>query len=542
MILYVGNNRKDEVTIKNAVARKSFKFAGAQSLLTLAKYVEGQQASMVFIEHPCSLIDAFEICKLVVRYNAVPVLIVRGLTKVDTQLALRNGVADIVVTPFSEDCVIERVEKLVSRLTSEGKSIRSQVSRVDHKSAKQIEDKVKMICTNAKDTLSLPPSVAKIVQLCNNPSTSASQIEQAAKTDAAVSAMILKRANSAALGGAKRIKVLRDGIVRIGVEETRTMALMLPVFDMMTAEEETFGFNRSNCWFHSLAVGVIAFFLAQEEQEYISEDAFLAGLLHDLGKVILDDHLNDEYTEVVRQAATRKCRIETVEREMFKMDHCHVGAVVADTWKLPEVVVTAIEDHHKPVRKPLLKTGRSSLSDYVALGNSFAKCLGLGHSGDYLVEDISDEYWQVRFGDVFPIHMFVRMIYGELKHYAEVLDINLEEFGVNLHGYKKDQQVMVCEGGISFLLEAYFTKSGYSVRRIKPTDIYKMEPHVWIVADDRGHKNSLSEILSMHPGSTFLMQDGERSSTIGNLNIISPALDFYQLDKVHREVAVNSGL
>lgn len=535
MILFVGDNRRSEVTIKNAVAREGFKFAGAHSLLTLAKYVEGQQASMVFVEHPCSLIDAFEICKLAVKYNAVPVLIVRGLTKIDTQLALRYGVADIVVSPFSEDCVIQRVDKLVSRLSSEGKSIRSQVSKVDHKSAKQIEDKVNMICRNAKDTLSLPPSVAKIVQLCNNHSTSASQVELAAKADSAVSAMILKRANSALSASTKRMKSLRDAIVRIGLEETRTMALLLPVFDMMTSDEEKFGFNRSNCWFHSLAVGVIAFLLAQEEQQYISEDAFLAGLMHDLGKVVLDDHLPDEYTEVVRQAATRNCRIETVEKEVFKLDHCEVGGIVAEMWNLPEVVVKAIKEHHKPIGN----TMRSSLSDYVAMGNSFAKCLGLGNSGDYFVEDPPEGYWETRFSDIFPIQVFIRMIYGELRHYAEILDMDLGKFGVDLNVQKKDQEVMVCEGGSSFYLEAFFIKNGYTVRKIKATDIYKMEPDVWIAADDRAHKSGLSEILSMHPAPCFLMRDGDRPSSIGNLNVISPALDFYQLEKVHRDLVNN---
>ena len=219
--------------------------------------------------------------------------------------------------------------------------------RVDLSAGKTSRDKVAILLGKVSELLAMPFSVARVIQLCNSPTTSATDLVQPIRADPALTSMILRRANSVVYGGREPCSSPQQAVVRIGIRETRNIAATFSVFEMFSTQTKSFGFNRFWFWLHSLAVAAAAQFLARRLKLGQPEDAFLAGLLHDIGKMVLDDFMNTEFQAAVAKAGVESMPIRKAELAVFETDHAFVGGKVAEQWKLPDFVCSAISEHHQ---------------------------------------------------------------------------------------------------------------------------------------------------------------------------------------------------
>ena len=178
---------------------------------------------------------------------------------------------------------------------------------------------------------------------------SANELAEIVSRDMSVSAKVLNLANSAFYGFARRITTIPQAVVVLGFDTVRSLALSVSVFETLKQADQEVSFDREAFWVHSIGCGTAARVVAKELGFRDTGTFFVAGLLHDLGKVILDTYFNDLYQEVVEDMVEEERSALDAETDILDIDHAEVGGWLAARWKFPEVLVNPIATHHNPM-------------------------------------------------------------------------------------------------------------------------------------------------------------------------------------------------
>ena len=240
----------------------------------------------------------------------------------------------------------------------------------------------------------LPFVAAEIIHVTSSPDSNAQQLTGTIERDQALTAKVLRFANSAFYSTHGRVQNLTQAVSRIGFREIRQISLAVKMIDEYRGRGEKGGLDRMLFWKHSLACGVLARELATTsgaDSDRV-EEAFLAGLLHDVGKAILDDYFHKEYARVLRAASERAARLQLVELEELGIDHTEVSKRVLVRWSLPEDLIDAIALHHTPWEEVRSKTkGDLALVAIVWIANVLAIAARIGWGGDGTLVDIPND-------------------------------------------------------------------------------------------------------------------------------------------------------
>jgi len=196
---------------------------------------------------------------------------------------------------------------------------------------------------------SLPSLYFRVLQELQSPDSSAERIGDIVSMDLAMTAKLLQLVNSAFFGISRQISNPTEAVQFLGVGTVRSLAISLHAFSCFDQSKlAEFSFER--IWNHSLTVGVFAKRLCQlEGQEMMTVDeAFISGLLHDIGKLMLISNKTDQYREVIRLVQTEPVTIGQAEQRVFGATHAEVGAYLLGLWGLPVPIVEAVALHHRP--------------------------------------------------------------------------------------------------------------------------------------------------------------------------------------------------
>jgi CheY-like chemotaxis protein len=264
---------------------------------------------IVFLALADDEVDPYKLCLVLSKAGAAVLVISKTPTRQVLINSAKHGAIDMLVSPLHPEILSDKIE---SALIKTGrKPLPEGVKlKIDFENAKTPFEKVKVLVKKVDKLLALPFSVIKIIKLCNDPSSNTSDIERPIKSDPAIAAMIMKRANSAVYGGMGPVKSIQLAIVRIGMRSTRNIAASFSVLKLFSKKDKNLGFNRTWFWMHSLTTAICAQLLAAELKHKHPEDAFIAGLLHDIGKMILDDFMHDEYYRYCRKPIQRVSQLE----------------------------------------------------------------------------------------------------------------------------------------------------------------------------------------------------------------------------------------
>jgi putative nucleotidyltransferase with HDIG domain len=239
---------------------------------------------------------------------------------------------------------------------------------------------------------SLPTSVAKVLEVCNNPQLSPADLNYVISLDPVLVGRVLKLINSAYYGLDKRVTNLVRAIIMLGLNTVKNLALSSSVMSHLSSKRDPRGLNMQGFWQHSLCVGVTSKLLAQKRgiNPKLVEEYFTCGLLHDLGKIPLNSILSKEYLVTVKKADDLKTSLFKVEDDTLKINHCVLGGMIVNAWKLEGAVGDVIIDHHQYTayqgsHKDILYT--------VAVANWFASIREIGFSGNRYPENLSYEIW-----------------------------------------------------------------------------------------------------------------------------------------------------
>lgn len=196
----------------------------------------------------------------------------------------------------------------------------------------------------------LPESLRSIMDIILDDTSSAEDLGEEIAKDPVLSAKILRVVNSAFYGFYRKITAIEDAVVLMGLNEIRTIVMAVSTLDVFQAPGAHRSF-RLRLWDHSLRVGLIAELLSEKTGKE-THAAFMAGLLHDIGKVILDQSFAHEYKKIIAQTGGSVTGLRELELELIGVDHPQVGGWLAERWALPQALINSIVCHHSPGDSP----------------------------------------------------------------------------------------------------------------------------------------------------------------------------------------------
>lgn len=193
-----------------------------------------------------------------------------------------------------------------------------------------------------------PLTVRSILNLIDDPKTNAKDIEKEILKDQGFTTKVLKLANSAYFGASRKIKTVSQATTLLGFKEIKSMVLASSVGPVLSTELKGYALEREALWKQSQICGITAGVISKKIKYPHSDQAYIAGLLRDIGKVILDHYLNDQFQSIMELVNEGNKSFLEVEEEILGFNHCNIGARIAEKWQLPEDLVEAIELHHQP--------------------------------------------------------------------------------------------------------------------------------------------------------------------------------------------------
>lgn len=230
----------------------------------------------------------------------------------------------------------------------------------------------------------LPSIYERVAELAEDPSASATRFGEVIASDQALAARILRIVNSPVYGFPRRISSITRAIVLLGFENLRQVVLFTTVVDLF-ARPPGRGLHLARFWEHALATGILAKSIAARRQER-SEEVFVAALLHDLGKLVLDHVEPDGYRTALERVRDERRPLIEVEEETFGAGHPEVGARVLDRWGLPRQLVEVVAHHHRPSESSIAQEQAFT----VQLADALVNGVGWGRSGNPWVPRVEE--------------------------------------------------------------------------------------------------------------------------------------------------------
>jgi len=230
-------------------------------------------------------------------------------------------------------------------------------------------DIFKKILEDNKELSSLPQVIVEVINIANNPDASIAELAGVVKRDPALTAKLLRIVNSPYYGPAKEITTIHQAIVTVGLRTVTAVALAASIYDKFKTMGQSL--DRVKFWRHSLEVALTSRLIAREVGYEPAEEAFAAGLLHDVGSLVLEASFPEEFARNCRLAESG-VRLTSVEQRTWGTNHARVGQFLLTQWGLPERICMAVGNHHVLVENGE-EASESKLNQIVNLANHISK-------------------------------------------------------------------------------------------------------------------------------------------------------------------------
>ena len=228
------------------------------------------------------------------------------------------------------------------------------------------------IALDAGELPTLPDVAMQVLKLAGDDDANTRELERVLQRDQGLAARVLRLSNSAHFGMRRTVSTLSHAVVLLGLRRLRSIVLVACTESLCRSRRSSF--KDRILWQHSVATGVAARVLAERVAPSSAEEAFVGGLLHDIGKMVLDGSRSVDYGSVVQRVYNQRERFIDVEQELFGFDHGDVGGLVAEKWGLTDSLREAIALHHDPSGAVVNPT----LSSIVSLANGLCVKLEIG--------------------------------------------------------------------------------------------------------------------------------------------------------------------
>ncbi len=228
---------------------------------------------------------------------------------------------------------------------------------------------------------SLPAVVCQLQEYLDDPEVNFDQLSRVIECDPGLTANVLQLANSAYFGWQGGIGSVRDAISRLGTKRIFQMVLCMSVAPMVRKPIKGYDLDSDSLWQHSVAVAICAEKIAAKRRPDVQPHAFTAGLLHDVGKVLLGTFVDVDDAPIKELVELDNLTFNEAERMVLGVDHAEVGAHLLEKWNLPQNVATVTRWHHEPAR---LEGDQRDLVDLIHVSDVICLDCGWGLGSDGL--------------------------------------------------------------------------------------------------------------------------------------------------------------
>ncbi len=290
-------------------------------------------------------------------------------------------------------------------------------------------EKARKIIDEISELASLPNVAVTVIQKTLKQDCDFNQIADIIETDPALTKKVLRVANSPFYGRPTKISTIKNAIVVLGLNTLKSIVLTISVMDSFKRRKATNGLDRDRFWSHSLACAITARLLCEKVGKTDPDEAFMAGILHDVGVLIYDQYLPSCYSEALNRAVTTGERLQNVERELFGLTHGEMGRKIMEKWQLPDTLARAVEMHHDDFSKGSFGGGAFVMGGLLQV----ADCLCEQRGYCYIEQptDIPLELLQslgLEFQDLAPIK---QRLPREVAHLSANLSIKITDLANN---------------------------------------------------------------------------------------------------------------
>jgi HD-like signal output (HDOD) protein/DNA-binding NarL/FixJ family response regulator len=355
--------------------------------------------------------------------------------EVDTLAAMKEiGVDVFLKRPLDGKLLIDEVRKVIENKAKMSAFVdKNQTSDVILQKLLDPKvmgsEKIALMKQHIKKLFAFPTTVANILRISQSEKGSASDLANIIKTDPSVSTEILKVANSVHFSrSGKRILDIKEAIVRLGFQETKSIAMSLSVFNVMGDKNYETGFSHIEYWFHCLGVALIAERIAQNSKVVLPEEAFIGGLLHDIGLLFYNEFFNPIFLLILDKTTSEGQPFIDCEESIIGFNHKELIKELFINWNFPDILVQSIMGFCKKESLSTDALNVSPLATVVTVADIFAKCLQIGRSGDCCVWPINTELMTAL---RFPYGLqrnFVDSMYNSLNIFNQILHIDKRTF------------------------------------------------------------------------------------------------------------------
>ena len=204
-------------------------------------------------------------------------------------------------------------------------------------------DVFKQILQDHKELSSLPQTLSEVLRITKDENASVHELADVLIKDPAMTSKVLRIVNSAFYGVGREVTTMSQAVMTLGMRPISALALSTSIYDMTSKWQTTI--DRKRFWRHSLEVALAARLIAEESAYKYPEEAFVCGLLHDIGILVLEKSFPDKYSRIWPQTEMGD-KLTDLEENIWGTSHARVGQFLLEQWGLPQVISEAVGQHH----------------------------------------------------------------------------------------------------------------------------------------------------------------------------------------------------
>lgn len=278
---------------------------------------------------------------------------------------------------------------------------------------------------NINNLATIPQNAMQIIHIINNPDSSIKEISNLIERDAPLTTKILKIANSPFIGYPGQVVSLQRAITILGLNQIKNIVLAIALYSSFINFENSENFDREKFWLHSFGTGQIARHLCAAIGLHFVGEEFVGGVIHDVGKIILDQYFPREFKQIIEMSKKEKISLINAERKVLGADHAELGEWLLKHWQFPKALTEVVRYHHEPE----LATVAPELVSVIQISEVLCELWGIGFDGDMvscILEDLQG--WKIlqskhsRLKDV-DLERMTLDLYKEIETAREFMEI-----------------------------------------------------------------------------------------------------------------------